>query len=210
MNPTTTLLVIDDFLPDAQTVAYGARLGDFEPVEHDGLVYQGIGRHAPEALVSALVAFMGAPLAVSAHFFRLTRSGDLPTSWVHSDNGVGGMAAVLYLSEPHPSERSGTAFFRNDASGAETLDAHIAARKASGEPVTDWDVSRELLNDANNPDAWSETDFVGMRFNRLVLYPTNRFHAPRPMNGFGTTKEDGRLIWACFFTPVSPPDEPAT
>lgn len=208
MNPTTSLLIVDDFLPDAQAVAFGARLGDFEAVEHDGLTYSGIGRHAPDTLVQALVEFIGSPVSVSHHFFRLTPLGQEPTSWVHADSGVGEMAAVLYLSGPDESLVSGTGFYRHGRSGAETLSAHIAARKASGEPVTDFDIAAELRKDANDVNAWKRTDFAAMKFNRLLLYPTDRFHAPLPFGGFGDGKESGRLIWACFFTPVQMPEVP--
>jgi hypothetical protein len=32
-----------------------------------------------------------------------------------------------------------------------------------------------------------------------VVFDAPKFHARRPKNGFGSTPEDGRLVWACHF-----------
>lgn len=52
--------------------------------------------------------------------------------------------------------------------------------------------------DCNNLEHWTQTNFIGNIFNRLVLYNGKLFHRS-VLAGFGTSKETGRLFQTFFF-----------
>ncbi len=78
-------------------------------------------------------------------------------------------AAVLYLTPDAPIE-SGTATYESKVSKP----------------------------DCNNLEHWTQTNFIGNIFNRLVLYNGKFFHRS-VLAGFGTSKETGRLFQTFFF-----------
>ena len=41
---------------------------------------------------------------------------------------------------------------------------------------------------------------VGYKKNRVVIFPSDRFHSRYPRESWGTTKEDGRLLFVMFFS----------
>jgi len=52
--------------------------------------------------------------------------------------------------------------------------------------------------DSNNLEHWTQTNFIGNIFNRLVLYNGKLSHRS-VLPGFGTSKETGRLFQTFFF-----------
>lgn len=53
--------------------------------------------------------------------------------------------------------------------------------------------------DGRDPQKWDQIMEVPMRFNRLVLLRPWLWHTAGP--GFGTSLENGRLIYVMFFMP---------
>ena len=62
-------------------------------------------------------------------------------------------------------------------------------------------VEADLRADAENPDKWDQVGKVDMKFNRMAIYPTKRFHS-RISGGFGTDLKSARLTWITFFSPA--------
>lgn len=102
-------------------------------------------------------------------------------SWWHQDQW-NTHAAVLYLTPDAPNS-AGTGFFRHKKLGLEI-------------PRTP-EEETEMNNDAGNPSAWQLIDYVGNKYNRLVMFNSKRFH--RSMDYFGTDRNTGRLFQTFFF-----------
>lgn len=111
-------------------------------------------------------------------------------NWVHHDVAsrvekqqemLGGKAwaGVLYLT-PNPPKHSGTALFDNEG-------------KIFSDEIKMLENPKEKLKDIYE----SAHTIVENRYNRLVMYPANYWHAPM-LSGFGKTKKDGRLIMNLF------------
>jgi|TARA_R110002153_G_scaffold248467_3_gene404666 hypothetical protein len=106
-------------------------------------------------------------------------------SWVHRDQTS--WAAILYLT-PEAPVSSGTGFFKHKRTGIENKKQYD---KAEGS------VKKELDNDSNDMDKWEMIDYVGNKYNRLVLFQGTRNH--KSMKYFGKNKNDGRLFQLWFF-----------
>jgi hypothetical protein len=104
-------------------------------------------------------------------------------SWIHRD--ATDYAALIYLTPNAPVD-SGTGFFRHIETGLEEVEYN-----------TPKDIQKQLDTDSNKMDKWEMVDYVGNKFNRLVLFRGTRSH--RSMKYFGDTKHDGRLFQVFFF-----------
>lgn len=105
--------------------------------------------------------------------FQLTTAQD--RTWIHADyNNM--WAAVCYLTPDAP-HTGGTGLFRHKASGdhSKVNDEH------EGYDYTKWDLF----------------DTIGNKYNRLVIYRGDLFHAS--LDYFGDTAENGRLFQTFFF-----------
>ncbi len=106
-------------------------------------------------------------------------------SWVHRDQTV--WAGIIYLTPGAPL-LSGTAFFKHKRTGIENLEEYNNSNK---------DIQKELDNDSQNMNKWEMIDYVGNKYNRLVLFQGSRNH--RSMKYFGNNINDGRLFQTWFF-----------
>lgn len=104
-------------------------------------------------------------------------------SWVHRD--VTDWAGVIYLTPDAPPD-AGTAFFRHKETGLE-----MVTKDTSKED------EEKMDNDSNDMSKWEMIDFVGNKFNRLILFRGDRSH--RSMTYFGDNKYNGRLFQLFFF-----------
>ena len=96
-------------------------------------------------------------------------------TWIHCDH-TSMWAGVCYLSPDAP-HTAGTGLFRH---------------KETGE-------YRSAKNDheANDYTKWDKIDIVGNKYNRLILYSGDLFHAS--LDYFGKDLYDGRLFQTFFF-----------
>jgi hypothetical protein len=106
-------------------------------------------------------------------------------SWVHRD--VTTWAAILYLTPDAPLS-SGTGFFKHKRTGIENKIQYDKADKS---------IQKEVDDDGIHKDKWELVDYVGNKYNRLVLFQGSRNH--RSMEYFGKDKNDGRLFQLWFF-----------
>src|SRR5580658_3449137 len=186
----------DDFAQDAEEVRERVISGAFRShVGPDGATYTGISDvpvpHWPDRIAECI----GAPIEPKLSCFRINYAGEMPHSWVHSDDICAKYASVLYLNPPEQCQ-GGTAFWRHEGLRID----HLPTREqiaASGFGA-DWFLEM-MTREWKELKYWRQVGFVPMQFNRFITYPTSLFHSRYPFEGFGTTPADGRLIWICFY-----------
>jgi len=83
-------------------------------------------------------------------------------------------------------EDSGTLIYKHLETGLETT-------PSTQEEVETWE------RDCNDLSAWRVTGAAKQEWNRVVVLPTNYFHAAMPRGGFGTVPEAGRMVFVAFF-----------
>ncbi len=196
-----TLSVYDNFSPDLVSIrgqvlaaGFGTQKGP------DGLDYTGIcPLDAPE-LVDGISKAIGTKIIPRLSCFRLNLKGEKPHSWIHSDDICAQYASVLYLNLPNQCQ-GGTAFWKHTGLGIDAMPTEAELNAVGYNPKWFCDMMQKEWNDLTY---WQQSGFVGMKWNRLLIYPTSMFHSRYPFEPFGTTPEDGRLIWVCFFDIAQP------
>lgn len=192
----TSLIIVDDFLDNASEVReaglrlhYPAVRGNFP------------GRNSAQAVdlcvdeeISRLVGEPLVPAPGQAHGkFRLTLAGDVGKARVHVD--ASHWSGILYLSEPQHC-RGGTEFFRHIPSNTDRCAYDDDEARALGYPSAKRMVD-DVLEDSLDESRWELTMRVPMRFNRLVLLRPWLWHTAG--ENFGSTPQDGRLVYLMFF-----------
>lgn len=198
----TSLIVVDDVLQEAQSLrdaalrlTYPEQEGAFpgrnslERIEIDGLAQY----------VSQLTGERLQPMSPPGSHakFRITLASDTGRGKVHVDPGY--WSGILYLSRPGDC-RGGTDFFRHRRTNSDRRPMTTEEVAALGYASYD-DAHRDIIErDGTDDTAWEPTMTVPMRFNRLVLLRPWLWHTAGP--GFGSTPEDGRLVYLMFFAPA--------
>ena len=111
--------------------------------------------------------------------FRLSFDNDMPKSPLHIDEVNDGVfAGVLYLNKL-PCDTVGTILYKHKKTGA------ISANKTD---------HIKIYNDGDmtNINCWDVDILSYIRYNRLIVYPANRYHGAGP--SFGTSKDNARLV----------------
>lgn len=163
---------------------------DYAPREFKGHAYNGIGLAGIKDADRVIASAIGLEVDLVMQFFRLNLADDQPTTYIHADTGVGAShAALIYLSDPQDC-RGGTAFWRHRSLGWDRLPAGFVPNETS---------AKNLNTDGDDEGKWQMDSLVGMKFNRMAIYPTAMFHSRYPREAFGDTPESGRLIWVGFF-----------
>lgn len=192
----TTLTIVDDFHPDAAALRARVMGSEFSSkIGPDGATYTGISLHEAPELVQLIEKVVGHKIIPHMQFWRINLDKEMPHSFVHSDEICATHASILYMNEPAQC-RGGTAFWKHVELG---LDAMPTPDEAVAMGRNYAELDRQIGLDWKNLEKWSMCGFVGMKFNRFVTYPTKCFHSRFPHEGFGAGKEDGRLIWVCFY-----------
>lgn len=107
--------------------------------------------------------------------FRVSVDGDVGRSPVHVDSTTDTIiAGVLYLSKTTWSI-PGTIFYTHKETNKNTFETNLHS-----------------VNDFTNLDKWNVDMVSYVKYNRLILYPANRFHGPGP--SFGSDINDARLV----------------
>jgi hypothetical protein len=83
---------------------------------------------------------------------------------------------------------TGTAFFKQKITEIENLEQYNNSSE---------EIQKELDNDGQNMNKWEMIDYVGNKYNRLVLFQGSINH--RSMEYFGDHTENGRLFQTWFF-----------
>jgi len=97
-------------------------------------------------------------------------------TWIHADS-FNTWAAVCYLTPDAPLS-SGTALYRHKRTG-------------------EWSKQTELNHEGYDYTKWEKTDYVANKYNRIVMYRGNLYHAS--LDYFGDNLQNGRLFQTFFF-----------
>lgn len=189
--------VIDNFTPYPDAVrasALAAGFGTWRPNKGEvgSSNYDGMGFWGDHAMMLRPLMFhMGCPVVPNSMFFRVTNA-DTEAAYVHSDREMGDFTCVAYLSE-HQDEY-GTAFYRHRRTGMTRMPSFAQMREMPDEFAR---LKEEMVRGSD--DDWERIGFVEGAFNRAVIFEAPLFHARVPRHGFGSTPQDGRLVWASHF-----------
>lgn len=118
--------------------------------------------------------------------FQYTTQRD--RSWVHADQTTN-WAAVIYLTPDAPLT-GGTGLFRHKETGLE-----MAPRLEDGSYNST--IMDEIYKDSQDMTKWEMTNFIGNKYNRLIMYRGDIFHTS--LDYFGRDMYDGRLFQTFFF-----------
>lgn len=200
MNPTNLRIeTLDDFLPDPLAYREQALKEKFYDIRGpDGELYKNINVRPSDELESLISLRLGRNVKCSYSLLRMNFEGELPNNAVHSDNGYDQFAAILYLSRPEDC-RGGTGFWKHQKYGWTNFPTLNQLRQTCKKPEK---ILKQLSMDYNRPGAWELTHIAEMKFNRMIVYPTQQWHSRYPWEAFGKTREDARLIWVSFFSAV--------
>lgn len=185
------MIVIDDFFSDAEAVLAMARTATFDATHS----YAGRGAFLHDCqhqeLMEAVSRRVECPIswAVKRASFRLALEGDKAAVMVHHDDtrssdGVQGRlhwTALVYLSKNPALTTCGLQFLYDPSRGA--------SRVESGnehQPMPQ-DGRYQVLGQ------------VQAKFNRGIIFPSASIHTQYGPSGFGSSLEDGRLIFAAWF-----------
>jgi hypothetical protein len=189
-------LQFDNFAPDAAEVRRAVLSGGFTTeTGPDGAQYTGISEYQVPHWQERIAQLIQCPIVPKLSCFRLNLAGELPHSWVHSDDICAKYASVLYLNPPEQCE-GGTAFWKHAGLGIDRLPSkeELAAKGL------DADCFYKLIErEWKVQDAWKSYGMAEMQWNKFITYRTNLFHSRWPWEAFGQGPEDGRLIWVCFY-----------
>ena len=192
----TRLLIKDNFLPNGEGVRAEAVARPFEDrTGPDGALYKHIQLRPVDEFSDLLSAVVGRPVEQVLTMVRANFEGELPHNPVHSDQICAEFACVLYLNLPAQCQ-GGTAFWKHKALGWESLPTEATIRSKGKSPKREY---AKIDADWSNAEAWEQTLLAEMKFNRLIAYPSRRFHSRWPHTAFGSTPDDVRLIWVSFF-----------
>ncbi len=192
----TELLQFENFASDADSVRNAVVKGGFSTERGpDGALYSGISQYPVPQWHERIAALLGKTIVPKISCFRLNLAGELPHSWVHSDDICASFASVLYLNTLDQC-KGGTAFWKHRELGTDRL--------GTKEELTKHGINADAFYAAMTRewkilDRWEQIGFVAMKFNRFITYPTCLFHSRYPHEGFGSGPKDGRLIWICFY-----------
>lgn len=191
-----SLILQDDFAPDFAKVRESVISGQFSTeTGPDGAQYTGISAFPVPHWYGLISKLVGAPIAPRLSCFRLNLAGELPHSWVHSDDICAQFASVLYMNEPEQCQ-GGTAFWKHKILGIDALPSRHELEAEGSDADKFYSSMNQEWKDLS---LWEMTQFQPMRSNRFITYPTSLFHSRYPFEGFGAGPKDGRLIWICFY-----------
>lgn len=191
-------MILDDFLPNASAYREVALAQEYRTVTGpDGEQYSNVSMREPREFADLIEKAVGRPIAPRYSFLRFGTAEEPAGCHIHADAIVEEYAALLYLTLPENCA-GGTAFWQHRKTGFSWLPNAQEVRRLGKSPAR---VEADLRADAENTDKWDQIQTVDMKFNRLAVYPTKRFHS-RISGGFGTDLKSARLTWITFFSPA--------
>lgn len=195
------MMVVDDFLPDAQAYRDEVLKHPFHDVWFGGGMFKNIQVHSTNEFQDKISDVVGRKVQQAYSFLRINYGHELPHNPIHNDDDIGGIATILYLNTPDQC-RGGTALWKHKPTGLEKMPTPHEFKRFGKSPVREMN---RIYADGKDLSKWEFIDMAEMKFNRLIMYPAACFHsrydpkAENPFKGFGTTVHDARLIWITFF-----------
>lgn len=174
------VIIVDDFYSNPDEVRSFALSQNFEVVGNfPGSRTLPFLNDSIKASIAGVVSSAGGKVTDWLESYGYTGSFQICTAsdrtWIHADN-FNTWAGVCYLTPDAPLS-AGTALYRHKASG----EYFKTTQDYEGYDYTKWDM----------------VDYIANRYNRLVLYRGNMFHAS--VDYFGDSMLNGRLFQTFFF-----------
>lgn len=193
--------IVDNFLADPDAYRAKALKQEYYCIKGpDGGVYKNISMRPTTEHKDEIEKALGRKIEQDYTFLRYAKYGTPLNHLLHADSGLAAYACVLYLNtNDQIPEGSGTGFYLHKKLKYERVPSVEEVRAAGKSPKRVWDTLEASWNDV---DAWKETGRVEMKYNRAVIFPTVWFHSRLPLDAFGMTLEDARLIFVSFFNEV--------
>jgi hypothetical protein len=149
----------------------------------DGVTYPYISPDIPGPfkyeLLYKLERLLGARIRHNYLFARAMPEGCSKPAKIHSDRDMGAFTAHVYLSPE--SAQASTSFMKHVGLGT------VAGPDLDG---SEW---------SQDPGEWQKYLTCWGAPNRLLVHHAAHFHCAEPSEGFGTLKNDARLMLTCFF-----------
>ena len=155
--------------------------------------YEGMNFMCEHAIMlHALAGALGKIVIPNSMFCRVTNK-DTEKAYVHSDREAGSYTCIVYLSD-HPGSNSGTGFYRHRETGMTSMPSFAELRQ---NPDFFEKLKKQMVE--GDEKDWELMDFCAGSFGKALIFDAPLFHARNPKNGFGTTSEEGRMVWVCHF-----------
>ncbi len=178
----TNLIVVDDFYTNPDEIRKFALSqsfnveGNFPGRRTKDFLWEDVGNTIKELVKPYTGSFIGFSEMYSGSF-QIATAKD--RTWIHADS-FNKWAGVCYLT-PNAPYTAGTGLFRHKATNASS-----SSELPKGTEIESLDYT-----------AWDLVDTIGNKYNRLILYRGDLFHAS--LNYFGNNNENGRLFQLFFF-----------
>ena len=177
----TSMIVVDDFYSNPDEVRAFALAQPFDVKgNYPGARTKPFLNDSIKASIQAVVQAAGGNVTDWLEQHQYTGTFQLCTAedrtWIHPDH-FNTWAAVCYLTPDAPLS-SGTGLYRHKATG-------------------EYRRTTEDLHEGRDYTKWELVDRVGNRYNRLVMYRGDLFHAS--LDYFGDKPENARLFQTFFF-----------
>jgi len=182
--------VYDNFLDDFDFYKKQALSSTFNPVESQGVVYQGVSTDfANRHIMNAISTCMQFKVQSKLNFLRTYQ--DRPEykskGWIHADGSFSEYIAILFIQSSEYWQDDGVCFWKNKTLGCSSLeDPSDSAVKITNDQTLD-------------PEKWKLVKRIEFKPNRIVIAPANMFHSKSTYRNAGKTIETARLVHVLFF-----------
>lgn len=171
--------ICEDVLKEPDAYRSAALRGEFRTFHFEKCSFHGIQPCPRRNHMEAFIASRYPSITPTLSFFRRSPQGQKEPHFIHSDVDMGDYSAVLYLN-PSPPKGDGTDFWANRFNQVSS------------------DVPHEFSKEGEKPGAWRRYFHVAAKFNRMVLFQSNRFHSRSIFDNWGDENE-ARLTQVTFF-----------
>ncbi len=197
------LIVIDNFYPKPKSLLKKINGMRFvEPDDVNGMRTE--SGYFPEGFLELLenrsglkVSYLqmpqGTPYDNGAFYHAFAKGKHKEKPGVHWDSPINQMICIVYLTQGLPSEY-GTSFYQHKETGLTAAPTSSDAKRLS---MSVSQLKEAVYRDCWNKNRFIETDRVGYRFNRALIFPAKRLHAAT--NHFGENLSNGRIYQVFSF-----------
>ena len=201
-----SVIVVDDFLNDPHALRSAALAQEYPRLEAPQ-VYPGRDSKYPQIIngfdqrICELIGEPVVPVQTTSHAkFRLALDGEKGTDSVHIDNVH--WTVILYLSLPEHC-RDGTHLFKHIETGTDRAPYNSQELAEMGFDTQEEFLDGVINKNTNDPSKWEKLMTIPMRYNRLVIIKPQQYHDAGI--SFGTTPENGRLVYVTAYNYPSAP-----
>lgn len=175
------IVIHNDFFPEFEKLQSIVRSLTYQGMVNpkDGVWYPHINIAIPERWLNYMVECLDAKGYTA--FLRLTTENTNAPHQAHNDSIMGEFTAIAYM---------------NPGEGGTSLLKHKKYDWRYGVPIEDAELWKQ---ETNKYDRWEIVEMIKNEPNKLVTYPSNYMHRAEPVNGFGKTPHDGRLVLTMFY-----------